>query len=73
MKVHLDCRPIWRFAHPDVKVFAFSGFEEEHVVAIIKFSKLVELIELGFGVEFCIFAAVREESVNIVEKMSLAV
>lgn len=71
--MHFDCRPIWRFAHPYVKVFAFSGFEEEHVVAIIEFSKFVELIELGFSVEFCIFAAVREESVNIVEKVSLAV
>lgn len=72
LKVHLDRRTIGRFAHPDIKIFAFSGFEKQHIIAIIQFGEFVQLIELCFGVELCIFAAVREEGVNIVEKVPVA-
>lgn len=54
------------FAHPDVEVFALAGFEEEDVVAVVEVGELVQLVELCFGVEFCVFAAVREEGVEVV-------
>lgn len=70
--MHLDRRTIGRFAHPDIKVLAFSGFEKKHIIAVIQFGKLIQLIQLGFGIEFCIFAAVREKSVEIVEEVPVA-
>lgn len=70
--MHLDGRTIWRFAHPHIEIFALSRLEEEHVIAVIQFGKLVELVQLRLGVEFCIFAAVREERVDIVEQVSLS-
>ena len=57
--MHLDGRAIGRFAHPDVEVFSLAGFEEEDVVAIVKFGKLIKLVELGFCVEFVLATAVR--------------
>ena len=71
LKVHLDRRPIGRFAHPDIKIFAFSGFEKQHIIAVVQFSQLVQLIQLGFGVEFCIFATMREKGIDIIQKMSV--
>ena len=32
---------VGRFAHPDVEVFAFAGFEEEHVVAVVEVGEFV--------------------------------
>lgn len=69
LEVHFDCRAIWRFAHPNIKIFAFSSFEKEYIIAIIQLGKFIQLIQLGFGVEFCIFAAVREKGIDIVEEM----
>jgi hypothetical protein len=37
LKVHLDGRAIRGLAHPDIKIFPFPGFEEEHIVAIVEF------------------------------------
>ena len=71
--MHLDSRPIWGFTHPYIEIFALSRLEKEHIVAIVKFGKLIELIEFGLRVELCIFAAVWEQGVEIVEKMSMSV
>lgn len=46
LKVHLDCWPIGGLAHPYVEVLALPCFEEEHVVAIVKFCELIELVKL---------------------------
>ena len=71
--MHLDSRPIRGFTHPYVEIFALSGLEEEHIVAIVEFGKLIELIKFGLGVELCIFPTVWEQRVEIVEKMSVSV
>ena len=71
--MHLDSRPIRGFTHPYVEIFALSGLEEEHIVAIVKFGKLIELVKFGLGVELCIFPAMWEQRVEIVEKMSMSV
>lgn len=36
LKMHLYGRPIRRFAHPDVEIFAFASFEEKDIIAIVK-------------------------------------
>lgn len=72
LKVHFNSRAIGRFAHPYVKVFAFSGFEKKHIIAIIKFGEFIELIKFGFGVEFRIFATVRKKGVEIIEEMTVS-
>ena len=71
--MHLDSRPVRGFTHPYIEIFALSRLEKEHIVAIIKFGKLIELIEFGLCVKLCIFAAMREQGVEIVEKMSMSV
>ena len=55
--MHLDGRPIRGFTHPYVEIFALSRLEEEHIIAIVEFGELIELIKFGLGVEFCIFPA----------------
>ena len=71
--MHLDGGPIWGFTHPYVEIFALSRLEKEHVVAIVEFGELIKLIEFGLGVELCIFPAMGEQRVEIVEKMSVSV
>ena len=71
--MHLDSRPIRGFTHPYVEIFALSRLEKEHIVAIVQFGKLIELIKFGLGVELCIFPAMWEQRVEIVEKMSVSV
>ena len=59
--MHLHGRAIGCFAHPYVKIFALTGFEEQNIITVVEFGKFIELVELRFGVEFRIFAAVREK------------
>lgn len=67
--MHLDCRPIGRFAHPYVKVFALARFEEQNVVAVVELCEFVELVEFSFRVQFGVFAAVREEGIEVIQEM----
>ena len=69
LQVHLDRRPVGRFAHPYVKVLALARLEEENVVAVVELGKFVELVELSFRVEFCVFAAVRKEGIEVIEEV----
>lgn len=46
LQMHLDSGPIWYLAHPYVKIFALPRLEEKHIVAVVEFSKLIELVEL---------------------------
>ena len=71
--MHLDCRPIRSFTHPYIEIFTLSRLEKQHIVAVVKFGELIELIKFGLGVELCIFAAMWEQRVKIVEKMSMSV
>ena len=71
--MHLDSRPIRGFTHPYIEIFALSRLEKEHIVAIVKFGKLIQLIKFGLRVKLCIFPAMREQGVEIVEKMSMSV
>lgn len=64
--MHLNSRSIWRLAHPCVQIFALARLEEKNIVAVVEFSELVQLVELGLGVELCFLATVREEGSNIV-------
>jgi hypothetical protein len=45
----------------------FTGLEEEDVVAVVEVCEFVEVGEVRFGVEFRIFAAVWEESMEVCE------
>ena len=65
--MHLDCRAVRRFAHPYIKILAFARFEEDDIVAVVKFGELVELVKLGFRVEFALAPAVREQAVEVVK------
>jgi hypothetical protein len=65
LAVQFDRRAIGRFGEPKVQVLGFAGLEEEDVVAIVEVCEFVEVGEVGFGVEFGIFAAVWEESMKV--------
>ena len=73
LHMHLHGRSIRCFAHPQVKILSFSRLEEEYIVAIVQLREFVQLVEFGFRVEFCIFAAVREEGCDIIQEMSMSV
>jgi hypothetical protein len=73
LAVHFDCGAIGRFREPNVEVFAFARFEEHDVVAVVEVGEFVELGQLRFGVEFGIFAAVREEGVEVGEEVAVSV
>lgn len=60
LKMHLDCWPIRRFAHPYVEIFALPRLEEQNVVAIIQLGKFVELVKLCLCVQLRVFATVWE-------------
>jgi hypothetical protein len=70
--VHLDGGTVGRLGQPDVKILAFAGFEEEDVVAVVEVGELVELRELGLGVEFGVFARVGKERVQVVEEVAVS-
>jgi hypothetical protein len=45
LKMHLDARPIGRFAQPYVEILTFSRFEEEDVIAVVEVGNLVQVVE----------------------------
>ena len=65
LAVHLERGPVGRFGEPDVEVFALARLEVHDVVAVVEVGELVELLQLGFGVEFGVFAGVGEEGVEV--------
>lgn len=71
--MHLHGRAIGGFAHPYVEVFTLARFEEENIVTIVEFGEFVKLIQFGFGIEFRIFAAMREKGVEVVEEVTMSV
>ena len=73
LTVHFDRGAVGGLGEPDVEVFAFARLEEHDVVAVVEVGELVELGELGFGVEFGIFAAVGEEGVQVGEEVPVSV
>ena len=72
LEMHLNGRTIGRFGDPGVKVLAFSGFEEENIVARVEISEFVELVEFGFRVELGVFARMGKERVEVVDEMAMA-
>jgi hypothetical protein len=72
LAVHLDGGTVGRLGQPDVEILAFAGFEEEDVVAVVEVGELVELRELGLGVEFGVFARVGKERVQVVEEVAVS-
>jgi hypothetical protein len=56
LHMHFHCRPIRCLAHPQIQILAFPGLKEENIVAIIKFSELIQLVQFRFRVEFHILS-----------------
>jgi hypothetical protein len=50
LQMEFDGGTVGGLAHPDVKIFAFAGFEEEDVVAVVEVGEFVELVEFGLCV-----------------------
>ena len=73
LEVHFDGRSVRRLAHPYVEIFAFPRLEEQHIIAIVQLRQLIELIELRLCIKLHIFAAVGQERIKVVEKMSVSV
>ena len=71
--MQLDGRSVGCLAHPNVQILGLASLEEEDVVAVVEIGQFVELVELRLGVEFCIFATVREKRVEVVEEMAVSV
>ena len=59
LEVHLDRRSIRRLAHPYVEILPFPRLEKHYIVAIVKFSELVQLVEFSLCIKLCVLAAVR--------------
>ena len=47
LDMHLDSRAIGNFAQPNVEVLSFPGLEEKNIVAVVEFSELVQLAQVG--------------------------
>jgi hypothetical protein len=72
VNVKLDRRTIGWLAHPCIEVFAFAGFEEEDIVAIVEFGDFVELEQLTFGVKLRLFTTVGKEGIEVIQEMSMS-
>ena len=64
--MHFYCRSIRSLAHPQIQVLAFPCLKEENILAIIKFSELVQLVQLRFRIEFDILPTMRQQGVDII-------
>ena len=73
LEVELHSWAVGRFAHPYIEVFTLPRFEEQDVVAVVEFGEFIELVEFGLGIELCIFTAVRQERVKVVQEVSMSV
>lgn len=71
--MELHSRTIRRLREPDVEILGLSGLEEEDIVAIVQIGELVQLVEVGFRVEFGVFAGVRKERVEVVQQVAVAI
>ncbi len=71
--MHFDSRSIGCFAGPYVKILPFSSLEKKYIVAVVEFRQLIQLVELRLGIQFCIFAAVRKERVEVIQEMAMSV
>jgi hypothetical protein len=72
LAVHLDGGAVGRLGEPEVEILALAGLEEHDVVAVVEVGELVELRELGLGVEFGIFARVGKKGVQVVEQVTVS-
>jgi hypothetical protein len=72
LAVHLDGGAVGRLGEPEVEILALAGLEEHDVVAVVEVGELVELRELGLGVEFGVFARVGKERVQVVEQVTVS-
>jgi hypothetical protein len=70
--VHLDGRAVGRLGQPEVEILALAGLEEHDIVAVVEVGELVELRELGLGVEFGVFARVRKKGVEVVKQVTVS-
>lgn len=72
LAVHLDGRAVGRLGQPEVEILALAGLEEHDIVAVVEVGELVELRELGLGVEFGVFARVRKKGVEVVKQVTVS-
>lgn len=70
--MHLHSWSVWRLRQPNVEILALSRLEEHDIVAVVQIGELVELVQLSFRVEFCVFAAVRKKGVQVAEEMTVS-
>lgn len=72
LHVKLDGRPVWRFAHPKVQVLALPRLEEEHIVAVVEFGQLVQLVQFRLRIELGVFPAVGQQIVDVVQEVTVS-
>ena len=72
LDVHLDGGSIGRLAHPQIEILRLPGFEEEHIVAVVQIRQLVELIQLRLRVQLGVLAAVRQQRIYVIQKVSVS-
>ena len=72
LEVHFDSWTIGSFAHPDIQILALARLEEEYIIAVVQLRQLVQLVEFGFRVELSVFAAMGEERVEVIEKVTMS-
>lgn len=73
LEVELYGGAVGRLRQPEVEVLLLAGLKVEDVVAVVEVGELVEGCEVVLGVELCVFARVREQRVQVVEEVAVAV
>lgn len=71
LDMELDGGAIGDLCHPHVEILGLPRLEKEDVVAVVKFGKLVELVQLRLGIKLGVFPAVRKHGGKIIEEMSV--
>ena len=71
--MHLDGGAIRCFGYPYVEIFALSRLEKKHVITVIELSELIELIQFRLSVELCVFTAVWQQGIEVIEQVSMSV
>lgn len=72
----LDGGAVWGTCKPEIQVFAvFPSLKEEDVVARVEVSKCIQgrvVVVGGLSVELGVFVCMREERMEVSEKMSMS-
>lgn len=72
LDVELGGGTVGSLGHPHVQIHMLSGLKVQNVVAVVHLSNLVELVQLGLGVELGLLSTMGKHGLEIADEMSLS-